>query len=182
MRDCLKSWFQLHGRIGRRRRPVVTGRSLSTNSGMRRTSRRGSKISVTARRNRAPFLNLEFAQLLCSEVVRWASPRKLVEQRLRLLQVVRVEAFGEPAVDRSEQVASLCSFPDRARAEPCSLLRAIPRTLLVARAQPGVHARNALRPFATSGSGDRSAISPAMRWMSASYQLSLLFGPQLGLR
>ena len=33
--------------------------------------------------------------------------RQLLEQRLRLLQIVRVEPFGEPAVDRSEQFAGL---------------------------------------------------------------------------
>ena len=31
--------------------------------------------------------------------------RQLIEQRLCLLQVQRVEAFGEPAVDRGEEVA-----------------------------------------------------------------------------
>ena len=35
------------------------------------------------------------------------SRRQLVEQRLRLLQIERVEALGEPAVDRSEKLASL---------------------------------------------------------------------------
>ena len=33
--------------------------------------------------------------------------RQLVQQRLRLLQIERVEPFSEPAVDRSEQFASL---------------------------------------------------------------------------
>ena len=33
--------------------------------------------------------------------------RQLLQQRLRLLQIERVEAFGEPAVDRSEKFASL---------------------------------------------------------------------------
>jgi hypothetical protein len=28
-----------------------------------------------------------------------------IEQRLRLLQIARVEAFGEPTVDRSEKLA-----------------------------------------------------------------------------
>jgi hypothetical protein len=36
-----------------------------------------------------------------------ASDGQLVEQSLRLLQIERVEAFGEPAVDRSEKLASL---------------------------------------------------------------------------
>ena len=35
------------------------------------------------------------------------SSGQLVEQRLRLLQIARVKPFGEPAVDRSEQIAGL---------------------------------------------------------------------------
>jgi len=36
---------------------------------------------------------------------------QLGEQRLGLLQIERVEAFGEPAVDRREQLASLLRLP-----------------------------------------------------------------------
>ena len=32
---------------------------------------------------------------------------QLIEQRLGLLQIERVEAFGEPAIDRSEKLAGL---------------------------------------------------------------------------
>jgi hypothetical protein len=35
------------------------------------------------------------------------SSGQLVEQHLRLFQIERVEAFGEPAVDRSEKLAGL---------------------------------------------------------------------------
>src|SRR5471030_1153928 len=35
----------------------------------------------------------------------------LFQQRLRLLQVTRVETFSEPAVDRSQQFSSLLRFP-----------------------------------------------------------------------
>ena len=35
---------------------------------------------------------------------------QLIEQRLRLLQIMRVEAFSEPVVDRSERFASLLRF------------------------------------------------------------------------
>jgi hypothetical protein len=38
---------------------------------------------------------------------RRASCRQLVEQRLGLFQVERIKAFGEPAVDRREKLASL---------------------------------------------------------------------------
>jgi hypothetical protein len=37
------------------------------------------------------------------------SGAQFIEQRLRLLQIERIEAFGEPALDRSEKLASL--FP-----------------------------------------------------------------------
>ena len=36
---------------------------------------------------------------------------QIVEQCFRLLQIERVEAFGEPAVDRREQFASLLRLP-----------------------------------------------------------------------
>src|SRR5271169_3683600 len=36
--------------------------------------------------------------------------RQLLQQCLRLLQIKRVEALGEPAVDRSEQIAGLISL------------------------------------------------------------------------
>jgi hypothetical protein len=36
-----------------------------------------------------------------------APSRQLVKQRLRFLQIERVEAFGEPLVDRSEKIAGL---------------------------------------------------------------------------
>ena len=52
---------------------------------------RGAVISQRLRRGR--FLDV--------------SGRQLFEQRLRLLQIERVEAFGEPAVDRSKQFARL---------------------------------------------------------------------------
>ena len=35
----------------------------------------------------------------------------VAEQRLGLLQVERVEAFGEPAVDRREKIAGLLPLP-----------------------------------------------------------------------
>ena len=70
---------------------------------------------------------------------------QLVEQRLRLFQIERVEAFGEPAVDRSEKIAGLLpACPDRARAAPCSSRRGVPRILLAAGARPRARARNTL--------------------------------------
>jgi hypothetical protein len=40
----------------------------------------------------------------------WLSGVQLIKQRLRLFQVERVEAFGEPAVDRREKIASFLPF------------------------------------------------------------------------
>src|SRR5208282_6272725 len=37
----------------------------------------------------------------------WLSAAQLIEQRLGLLQIERIEAFGEPAIDRSEKIAGL---------------------------------------------------------------------------
>ncbi len=37
--------------------------------------------------------------------------RQLLQQRLRILQVLRVEAFGEPVVDRGEEVARRVPLP-----------------------------------------------------------------------
>ena len=45
----------------------------------------------------------------------------------------RVEAFGEPAIDRSEEIASLLSFALIARAAPCSSPRAVPKDASFAR-------------------------------------------------
>jgi hypothetical protein len=39
------------------------------------------------------------------------SLRQRLQQRLRLLQIARVEAFGEPAVDWSERFARLLRLP-----------------------------------------------------------------------
>jgi hypothetical protein len=36
---------------------------------------------------------------------------KLIEQRLCVLQIARIEAFGEPAVDRSEKLAGSSRLP-----------------------------------------------------------------------
>ena len=100
---------------------------------------------------------------------------QLIEQRLGLLQIERVEAFGEPAVDRREQIAGLAAAcPDRATAAPCSSPRAAPRTLPAAHAQPRAHARNTLPLSPHPAPATCSAISPAMRWISASHHLSLV--------
>ena len=59
-------------------------------------SRRGSAVTVSS--------TSRFAQ--CLRLTTRASP-ELIEQRLRLPQIRRVKAFGEPAVDRREQAARL---------------------------------------------------------------------------
>ena len=69
----------------------------------------------------------------------WAS------NRLCLLQIERVEAFGEPAVDRSEKIAGLLPLA-LITPEPrqCSSPRAAPRTLPAAPALLIARARNRL--------------------------------------
>jgi hypothetical protein len=51
---------------------------------------------------------VEFS-LQVSRGLRGHSSSQPFEQRLGLLQIARVEAFGEPAVDRSEKVTSCSS-------------------------------------------------------------------------
>src|SRR5262249_47543418 len=50
-----------------------------------------------------------------------AGSRHLVEQRLRLFEISRIEAFGEPAVDRGEEVAGSLRRP----CSPHSLARLV---------------------------------------------------------
>src|SRR5215472_16660756 len=44
------------------------------------------------------------------------SSRQLVEQGLGLLQVERIEAFGEPTIDRREKIVGLLTFARHSRA------------------------------------------------------------------
>ena len=46
--------------------------------------------------------------------------RQLVERLFDLLQDRRVEAFGEPAVNRRQKIAGFGACPGRATAVPCS--------------------------------------------------------------
>jgi hypothetical protein len=53
------------------------------------------------------FVTWRHSRLLLGEGL---ASRQFIEQSLGLFQVERVEAFGEPAVDRGEKVAGLLSF------------------------------------------------------------------------
>ena len=70
---------------------------------------------------------------------------QLIEQRLGLLQIERVEAFGEPAVDRSEKIAGLIPLALIAP-EPRHAHRGaqFPGLCLLLHAQPRARARNTL--------------------------------------
>ena len=71
--------------------------------------------------------------------------RQLLQQRLRVLQIARVEAFRKPAGTGSQQFARFAPpWPGRARGAPCSLRRAVPRILSVVDARPRVRARKRL--------------------------------------
>ena len=50
------------------------------------------------------------ANLLRGRFETWLSDVHLIQQGLGLLQIERVEAFGEPAVDRSEKIVGLLPF------------------------------------------------------------------------
>jgi hypothetical protein len=97
--------------------------------------------------------------------------RKLLQQRLRLLQIARVESLCEPPVYRSQQFARLLRLPlvtpEARHAHRCA---EFPRFgLLSAR-----HYKRMVEVRLFLASGARIAISPATRCISASYQLSLL--------
>ena len=55
----------------------------------------------------AAWLTLTVTLMICYVVIlrRSHSRRQLFEQRLGVLQIERVEAFGKPAIDRSEKIA-----------------------------------------------------------------------------
>jgi hypothetical protein len=62
------------------------------------SSGRAMKFKINARHQRAA------AKVLTGDYFRLSS-YKLVEQLLRLLQIARVETFGEPAINRSKKLA-----------------------------------------------------------------------------
>jgi hypothetical protein len=88
---------------------------------------------------------------------------QLVEQRLSLLQIARVEPFGEPAVHRSEQVASLIPLaliaPDTGKAGAGAELPGFCLLLARDRERRSKYAS----AFSGSDAGDLRAISPATR-------------------
>ena len=94
------------------------------------------------------------------------------QQRLGLFQIARVEPLSEPAVNRSKQFARLLHLslvtPEAGEALGgsdfpgfCSLLAGYGKRTLEVRLG-----------FAASGSGELRAISPAIRWTSASNHFS----------
>src|SRR5215813_10729342 len=92
------------------------------------------------------------------------SRRELSEQGLGRLHVQRVQTLSEPAIDRGEKFACL----DRARAAPCSSLRATPTTLRAACARLPTHARRRFAPLphlfpATCGRFHRLCGGPRLR-------------------
>jgi hypothetical protein len=81
---------------------------------------RGAVAGPVTHRSRCPLRAQSDAVDAQREMRRWARSwpsrpqapalRQLVEKRLRLLQVERVEALGEPAVGRSEKFSGLIPF------------------------------------------------------------------------
>ena len=63
-------------------------------------------LTETANHHRS--LSMACARLGCRKNERSTlSSDQLIEQRLRLFQIERIEPFGEPAVDRSKKIAGL---------------------------------------------------------------------------
>ena len=103
-----------------------------------------------------------------------ASRRQLLEQRLRFLQIARIKPFREPPVHGSQQVARLLHLALVApEARELHGGAEFPRLglLLTRDGEGALEIRSA---FASSGSGDLSAVSPATRLISASVHLSLV--------
>jgi hypothetical protein len=88
---------------------------------------------------------------------------QLLQKSLGLLQVERIEALGEPAVDRREQFSSLLRLPLIAPEPHHARRRAQFPGLCFLLASSGGGALEIPFRFAASGSGDFNATSPAMR-------------------
>jgi hypothetical protein len=70
------------------------------------SGRRAEQLSASPKTIRVFTQPGSEADLQCGLYRNWEPPsRQLFEQRLGLLQVQRVEAFGEPTVDGGEQLA-----------------------------------------------------------------------------
>ena len=71
------------------------------------------------------------SQLVLEAVSKLVVGAQLIEQRLRLLQIARVEAFSEPPVNRSKAVRALAApCPGRVRGARGSSPRAAPEICL----------------------------------------------------
>jgi hypothetical protein len=83
----------------------LTGKALEavkmTSSGLTALRSAGASLPARDRAFRASLISL--SSLACSRP-------QLIQQGFGLFEVERVEAFGEPAVDRSEQIAGLIQF------------------------------------------------------------------------
>jgi hypothetical protein len=101
------------------------------------------------------------------------SLRHLLQQRLRLLQIARVEALREPPVNRSKQFARLLHLASWSRQRRARLIAARSSQDFACCARATVSARSKyVSAFATFRSGDINAISPTTRLTSASHQFS----------
>ena len=103
------------GQVSRRQRRAATALSLPhapsrtrdpprTSSSHRRAGRGQAQVSSRMARLNRSWIVTASRSLTKRGTVVWG---QLVEQGLSLLQIERVEALGEPAVDRCEQIASL---------------------------------------------------------------------------
>jgi hypothetical protein len=91
--------------LGRRAAPLPGGCWASSE-----TQENANSGTVVAQSHGANRLALVFGTMLTALTngPNWAlSRRQLLQQRLRLLQIERIEAFSEPAIHRSEQFACL---------------------------------------------------------------------------
>ena len=92
-------------------------------AGSRPRERRPNRISDVIRLRVAPNSRNEKTSVLEHGLCRHGSCQ-LTQQRLRVLQVWRIETFGEPAIDRTEQVLGLRALalvsPEPGEAQRCA--------------------------------------------------------------
>ncbi len=72
---------------------------------LRRTNRRSGPIAfILHRKKQRAFSPISKALVLLLLLGSDRQSRQLIEQRLGFFQIERIEAFGEPAIARSEQI------------------------------------------------------------------------------
>ena len=122
----------------------------------------GQRRASTANRL-AAILNSPCGCFAVRSVLQAITLGELLQHRLGLFQVERVEALGEPVVDASEQIAVPCAAPDRATAAQGPSPREILQERACCRASDTQGLFKVTVRTGALRSGDRNSTSPAIR-------------------